>query len=522
MLRLPVPTVLLTVLTGLTGLTGLPTTALAPATAGAAVAPAAQQVQQAQDALERARIALDPRSLAGRAGAAAPVPEATLALRDLLFARADLTGDDRLEADALLARPTDGADDPYGDGYLVPSEMSCTAHFCLHWVRLSADAPPSADWVASTLEVLERVWRKEVSRLGYRAPLSDAGYPGNGGNGKFDVYLKELGGRGLYGYCAPEHAAAKAPRTASGFCVLDNDFSPQQYGAPAEDSRAVTAAHEFFHAIQFAYDAREDPWLMESTATWMEERFADRVDDNRQYLPYSQIAAPRTPLDLFDPDGLTQYGNWVWWEFLSGRFGTTVVRRVWQRAAGDPGAPGEYSTQAIRSALERHGGFTRLYGLFTVANLVPARYYSEGRAWPSAPLAGTVTLTPARPAVATSMRLDHLTSIQYRLVPGSGWGRGTRARVAVSVPSSAGAATALVAVRTRSGWSVTRVPLRGGRGAVSVPFSAREVRWAAVSLVNASTRFACGDGDADRRYSCDGRPRDDARTFKVAVTVRGS
>jgi hypothetical protein len=33
----------------------------------------------------------------------------------------------------------------------------------------------------------------------------------------------------------------------------------------------VTAAHEFFHAVQFAYDIGEDGWLMESTATWMEE-----------------------------------------------------------------------------------------------------------------------------------------------------------------------------------------------------------------------------------------------------------
>jgi hypothetical protein len=29
----------------------------------------------------------------------------------------------------------------------------------------------------------------------------------------------------------------------------------------------VTAAHEFFHAIQYGYDVSEDPWLMESTAT---------------------------------------------------------------------------------------------------------------------------------------------------------------------------------------------------------------------------------------------------------------
>ena len=38
---------------------------------------------------------------------------------------------------------------------------------------------------------------------------------------------------------------------------------------------------------------------MESTATWMEERIATTVNDNRQYLPLSQIYAPYLPLDLF-------------------------------------------------------------------------------------------------------------------------------------------------------------------------------------------------------------------------------
>ena len=46
----------------------------------------------------------------------------------------------------------------------------------------------------------------------------------------------------------------------------------------------MTAAHEFFHAVQFAYDAADDQWFMESTATWMEDEIYDDVNDNLQYL----------------------------------------------------------------------------------------------------------------------------------------------------------------------------------------------------------------------------------------------
>ncbi len=45
--------------------------------------------------------------------------------------------------------------------------------------------------------------------------------------------------------------------------------------------------------MQYAYDAEDDRWLMEATATWMEERLADGANDNRQYLPYGQVQATR-------------------------------------------------------------------------------------------------------------------------------------------------------------------------------------------------------------------------------------
>jgi hypothetical protein len=44
----------------------------------------------------------------------------------------------------------------------------------------------------------------EVGELGYRAPLSDSTSPSNGGEGRLDIYLANLGDEGLYGYCTTD------------------------------------------------------------------------------------------------------------------------------------------------------------------------------------------------------------------------------------------------------------------------------------------------------------------------------
>ena len=56
-------------------------------------------------------------------------------------------------------------------------------------------------------------------RAGYRAPLKDAG---QGGNRKRDVYLRNIGSQGLYGYCTSDRRAGSE---VPAYCALDNDFS---------------------------------------------------------------------------------------------------------------------------------------------------------------------------------------------------------------------------------------------------------------------------------------------------------
>ena len=76
--------------------------------------------------------------------------------------------------------------------------------------------------------------------------------------------------------------------------MLDDDFAAAQFRhRHAGGNLRVTAAHEFFHAVQFAYDYDEDPWLMEATATWMEERVRRPTSTTTASTSrWSQLARP--------------------------------------------------------------------------------------------------------------------------------------------------------------------------------------------------------------------------------------
>ena len=80
--------------------------------------------------------------------------------------------------------------------------------------------------------------------------------------------------------------------------MLDNDYPPTQfpdYGGDYEIPVEVTAAHEFNHALQFVYDSDQDTWMLESTATWAEEKVFDDANDYRSYLS-SWADHPEQPL----------------------------------------------------------------------------------------------------------------------------------------------------------------------------------------------------------------------------------
>lgn len=481
------------------------------------VAPtSAQATSQAEQALERATAAVD---------GATPGRDTTLDLLDLALAQADLPAARRAAADRILARPTDGAADPSGFGYEPTANptQSCQGGFCVHWARATDDAPSLVDkngngrpdYVDQVFSILVKV-SGTYRQAGYRDPVSD-GLLGGGGAGLFDVYLVDSGSEGVYGYCAPEDVTGTR-RSAQAYCALDNNYSEFPLNTPLENLQ-VTVAHEYFHAVQFAYDIFEDRWFLESTAAWVEDEMYDAVDDNLQYLNASPISQPHLPLDK--GSGIRVYGSWIFFRYLSeiepaAQAGLpTIIRDILRRAAGKAS-----SLQAIKAVLiDRKRSLTTTVARFSDANRHPARAYDEGAHYPAARPAKTATLDLGR-GLRGAMRLDHLASGTLRLKPGARTtAKATRLKVRVDLPSKAVPTAAVVSVRKSSGAIKTKLVKldKTGAGVLRVPFSSRSVTYVDVTLVNASDRFRCGQGTV---YSCQGKALDNGKRLGVEVRAQ--
>ena len=471
-----------------------------------------------------------PRTYAPRAVASSGAREATLVLRDLSVALPDLRGEDAAVARRLLARPTDdgNVDDP-GFHYSGPSEVDCTEHLCVHWVDRGRDGVDTTDtdgdgvpdWVETTQQTLETAWR-HFGRAGYREPLSDEQLESHGPDGKVDVYLADVASLGFYGYCLPDGLTADV-RTSPGFCVLDDDYAYEQVSTEPIVALRATAGHELFHLVQMAYDAREDPWLMEGTATWMEDEVFDSANDNWNYLPTSTLAHPGVPLDY--GDDYFPYGAWTWWRFLSEYFGTdrtaapAVVREVWEAAVGP-----RDSLTATRGVLARRGvPFARAFADYSALSHVARRWYFEGAdaPYPQAPMARQVLLSRRHPGTGdmSTVRLDHLTSANLSVRRTTAMpARLGRLRLWVNGPERASQPAVEVTLHRRDGslaWRSMRLDERGD-GVLTVPFMRGRISRVVVTVVNASPRMDCRHSTT---LACAGLPLDDGRAFAWRARV---
>jgi hypothetical protein len=478
---------------------------------------------------------------------ARPDPHAaTLILRDLVVRAHALSGRERTEARGLLARP-DGVPafngEPTWDFDAEPrSDCPGGRPLCFHWDDnfSNRDAPPAADGdangvpdqVESTEAVLDNVWDTETGVLGYRQPLADTTTTLNDGGGpQLDIYLADLGVYGLFGYCTtddPHAFAFTAPWDVSAYCVLDDDYRQRQYGfgqSPLEFLQ-VTAAHEFFHAVQFSYDWFEDLALMEGTAMWMEGQVYPSVIDRIRYLDRSALARPGVPLDT-GANGF-EYGAWLFWRYLTEKvFGDdpTIIREIWERADGSTSNAfgDEYSFQAAKRALAAHGlDFADVFADFGATN--DLRDYSEADlGYPVAPLAGVYRLGAQRRSsgwVAPTMR--HLTTRFYRFRPARHAAAHGRLHVAFDLPGSRTNAEATAVVYRRGGGPLVRhfALAADGDGHRSVDFGRSDVWKVDLVLSNGSLRFDCPAKDfPETVYSCGGSSLDDRRVFRFRAKV---
>ncbi len=267
-------------------------------------------------------------------------------------------------------------------------------------VDLNSNGVP--DFVDSVAIIFDSVHNHIVNVLGYPAPIGDGFY--TDGDDRVDIWLSNLQG-GLYGQTWIDSAIAGG-QTATAFIELDNDYQslPDYVNRPLDAVR-VTAAHEYFHAVQFAIDWTEAEiyndnfvarYWMEMSSTWMEEEIYDNINDYYLYLPWF-FDDPRASIQQFKSYSDSHpYASAIFPIFVADHMGRDIIRDIWLKCGTmGPGASFLLAAQAvIDSASNGTESWATIFSDFVVANYFtgsrfalapPGIAHAEGSAYPEFP-----------------------------------------------------------------------------------------------------------------------------------------
>ncbi len=232
------------------------------------------------------------------------------------------------EVHALSARPT-------SIGYVQAATQPIRVHY--------ADNGDAAR-AAEVAGYADESWDLQTGEMGFRVPPTDGSV---GGSGDYDIYLE----RGLgYAYAAPESEyGATAWSDATSYVVIDPAVTPIE----------SFVAHELNHSSQFAYDYAEALLIYEATATFIEDKVYDEVDDYVWFVADFQGMPSRT-LSYASYDDTYMYGAAVWLHYLADVYdggGTDLVRDIWEGSKQE----GALNTRDYFESLE--GGLLESVGL---------------------------------------------------------------------------------------------------------------------------------------------------------------
>ncbi|RMF10902.1 MAG: T9SS C-terminal target domain-containing protein [Candidatus Neomarinimicrobiota bacterium] len=259
-----------------------------------------------------------------------------------------------------------------------------TPFFRIHYTTTGTNAVAAEDlnqnsvpdYIDDIAAVFDSVYTVLVDQLLYYPPPGDGWVStGNGGNGLYDIYVRNIQ-LGYYGYTQSEYFAqntgdneqspTKEQNALTSYMALRNSYSGFPHSA--RQNIRVTAAHEFFHAIQFGYDGYEAIWLLEATAVWMEEVMFDNINDCYQYMP-TWFQAPELSLDAY---GIHMYGSYIFFRYVDENWnGKPLIRAIFDASVHYDSQEGTYDFQAIRDACDLHHlDFRDLFNGMVMANRI--------------------------------------------------------------------------------------------------------------------------------------------------------
>ncbi|UCC79751.1 MAG: T9SS type A sorting domain-containing protein, partial [Candidatus Zixiibacteriota bacterium] len=187
----------------------------------------------------------------------------------------------------------------------------------------------------------------------------------------YDVYLTNV-----VALTTPENRSFYYPdrEAYTSYIQLGYDLRTPRYPDDPLPFLKVCAAHEYFHAVQFAYRAFSSDltlWWFEACAGWAEEIVFDEVNDVYYKLDYY---LPNLHKSLYQSEGFFTYGTWIYAQFLSDRFGNPIIRKCWERFALF-----DFAVDAIDLTLDTYGAdFNDEYSKHIVWNYFTGVNYQPG------------------------------------------------------------------------------------------------------------------------------------------------
>lgn len=387
---------------------------------------------------------------------------------------------DRVASMQQAIRPTDGTG-ANGNGFGIPAQVYDPpgGHFRVYYVTtsenavdLTDDAPKNGvpDFVEHVGAAAEKTYQSTIVQRGFRPPLDDSIYhdrPDFGGDGRFDIYLR-WAGTGSDGYRVTEVCTDGTDGGSRGRCagyfVMNPSYKDGHY--PSElDGIQVLTSHELFHSVQDAYFAGQWRTFSEGTAVWNElQVFPDAAGTWKDYLGFlpAFFREPERPLDKSMGSGGAvsyAYATAVFFEFLSERFGPTIIRELWEGSEAPPAGDAKAFLETADALLMRKyqttlaAAFTEFtrWNLLTGARADTRMGYKRAAEYPSVRFEPELTQLPS----STSVEINGLSARYLTLRPTL-----TAAQaviVKVNDPETAMPAAALV-VRHGDGSSDALVP----------------------------------------------------------------
>ncbi|MFQ5601996.1 MAG: MXAN_6640 family putative metalloprotease [bacterium] len=295
--------------------------------------------------------------------------------------------------------------------------ISSDGRFKIHYTTDGFDAVSPTDlnsnqipdFVEEMASAFENSYQVEIDDLGYQTPPDDAGRDG----AEYDVYIINLKPQQIYGETRLEDSVPGTPQNdLRGYFVVDNNYDPERYFSGGVEGAQVTAAHEFYHLVQFGYRDllyMDEAFYYEFSSIWMEDVVYDDINDYYQYFLGNNSFFRRRDVP-FNSFVRSNFGEALWNFFLVKKFDKVdLIRRTWEIMQSNVSA-----IEAINQSLFENGSnFRTEFGDFAVWNYFtgrradPVNFYEESAEYPEVKLDGDFSLSADTTVVDSSLSLTH-------------------------------------------------------------------------------------------------------------------